>query len=560
MSQTLQPAIDWESDPNWVIVDGVPILDEHELHLPAEGDKPAQVIRIDAARLNQIAANNNRRVAQTGDTAMLVEGHTTDDPTDEQPEIVGEADTFRVAPLFQTGRQALWARFKFKKDPSVVERMKKGKFMRRSVELWTDRWEIDPVALLGATAPERDLGVLRLHRFAGRQVSRNGTLRYEMCRVTVPVRYDHASPPMLPTPQTNGQMPAMAPASPAGAPGTAGPVAGPMVDPALLASVMQGVEGTDSWQQMTAVMQQMQQIMPMLQQFMQMMGGAGQPGMGGGMPGQGMGQPGGQMDPMMAMMMQAGMGGGGQEQQGGPPQQEQGGEEEPVRMDAGSPGFSVPSASNTFTPGWSGNRTTNPPRHPMQQYAHNGATVPVQPQPAMQPIPAPVPAPETAQQQVVRLQRRVAELEGQLNTTAVYLELQQLLNEGLDLDPNEELPLLVQMDQPVRMQRYQIMRARYSRRTQNLSPVPGVPSQGAPVPMPAVGVPQPVPQQYQRPQQPGAVVAEAPLTLQEREAVYAELCRRQQAGQDVNDAVVKQVGQMVRYGRTRGVGGQEPVY
>lgn len=584
MSNVLQPRIDTTSDPHFVLVDGVPILDEHELHVGGS------VMKIDAAKLQQIAHNNNRRVAETGDTVMLVHGHTKDDAREEdQPEILGEADKFWVAPLFKTGRMAIWARFKFRKDADVLAKIKK--LPRRSVELWTDRWELDPIALLGATAPERDLGVLRLSRIAGHKVASGGKLRYELARVSVPVRYN-TQPGCAPSryedasmfaqnPPTNGQampaqaMPQAAP-MPGGAPGMGAPAGqdqgGQMVDPNLLQAVMTGLQGTDVWQQQQALLQQlssmMQQLQPLLTMLAPMMGqqggapgampGMGGPGMGGA-PGAG---PGG-MDPMMMAMM-AGMGGGMGEEQGGGQQEEQRDDDDRVRMQAGAPGFSTPSATNTFPPSAQTGRTRQtPPRIPYMntQYQHNGRpVVPQQPQQQQPQIPQVPQAPvqETTEQVLVRLQRRNQQLELENKQLRILFELGALQQEGLELDPQEELPILIQLDDNARAVQYQRMRQRYKNRNERAGLIPGM--QQAPIPGAAPGMGQPVPQQYQRgyQQQPRQ---EAPPTKEEQEQIHQVLCQMRDAGQPLDFGVALH---LVRYGRQRRgaqvVPGQEQVY
>src|SRR5579859_5194319 len=101
--------------------------------------------------LGRIAANNNRRVKETGDWTPIVIGHTKDNaPENEQPEIVGYASNFTVKPLFRTGRYAIHAVCRFFKNK--LDKVKN--FPRRSVELWVTREEVDPISLLGATSPQ----------------------------------------------------------------------------------------------------------------------------------------------------------------------------------------------------------------------------------------------------------------------------------------------------------------------------------------------------------------------------------------------------------------------
>lgn len=153
----ISPMLPRVPDNQFEIRNDVPILDEHVLR-----DKEGNVIfEFTAAKLEQIARNNNRRIAETGDEVPLIPGHTKDHQAeDDQPEIVGYADNFRVGWLWKTNRKAIFARLKYFKDKAkdVLRR-----YPRRSVELWLKKMEIDPIALLGATTPERSLGLVRMN-------------------------------------------------------------------------------------------------------------------------------------------------------------------------------------------------------------------------------------------------------------------------------------------------------------------------------------------------------------------------------------------------------------
>ena len=141
----------------------VPILDEHTL----TDDDGNPVVELNARRLKEIARRNNLRVAKTGDASPIVIGHTEDDaPETDQPSIVGWMTRYKVAP-WKMGKKAIYALCKFYKHlrPQI------NKYPRRSVELWLSDWKIDPLSLLGATTPERDLGLL--------QLSRDGRRRYK---------------------------------------------------------------------------------------------------------------------------------------------------------------------------------------------------------------------------------------------------------------------------------------------------------------------------------------------------------------------------------------------
>lgn len=152
----------------FVTVENVPVLDEHEI----KGNDGKTIARIDSSRLKHIADVNNKRIKDTGDMIPLVIGHTKGEvgefvPEEEQPEIVGYATNLRVGRFKNTARKAIHATFKFFRDK--IDKVRK--FPRRSVELWLSDWKIDPISLLGATTPERDLGLLQLSK-GGKKVYR----------------------------------------------------------------------------------------------------------------------------------------------------------------------------------------------------------------------------------------------------------------------------------------------------------------------------------------------------------------------------------------------------
>ena len=143
---------------DYLIVKDVPVLDEHMM--TGDHENPEEWIGPD--RLKEIAANNNNRVNGTGDATPIIIGHTKDGLDErKQPPVVGYATNFVVHRLLNTQKDAIHADFHILKDK--IEEVKN--YPRRSVELWPKRWEIDPIALLGATTPERDLGLLQLSRY-----------------------------------------------------------------------------------------------------------------------------------------------------------------------------------------------------------------------------------------------------------------------------------------------------------------------------------------------------------------------------------------------------------
>lgn len=178
------------SSPLWATAEGVYLVDEHVMY----GDDGQVEANVDRAFLEDMARDGNRRVAETGDAVPAIVGHTTDDANDPQKPVEGYFLNFQVVPLFNTGRFALAADFKYK--PEDAEYL--NKFPRRSVEMWIRKRQVDPVALLGGTTPDRDLGLWRL--------SRNGTPQSP---------YSLEVPMTLPTPAKKAA-PSAVPPKPAG--------------------------------------------------------------------------------------------------------------------------------------------------------------------------------------------------------------------------------------------------------------------------------------------------------------------------------------------------------
>lgn len=147
---TSPQGFNFDDQRKWLTIAGVPVLDEHILTDRQGKDEGV----VDANFLQEIADNNNRRFAQTGDATPLTRGHTSDDPNDPDPPVIGYGVNFRVGP-WRNGRYALFSDFK------VDRRYEKDiDNSRRSVELWVGKREIDPIAVLKGTTPERDLGVI----------------------------------------------------------------------------------------------------------------------------------------------------------------------------------------------------------------------------------------------------------------------------------------------------------------------------------------------------------------------------------------------------------------
>lgn len=142
---------------DFLIAPPVAALDEFRM----TNDDGSFVADITPDFLQKLVDHMNAREADTGDLAPLVIGHTVDGQNEtDSPPVVGYARSWFIAPLGNTQRLAAYfTPWIFKNE---VERVKR--FPRRSCEVWASRYEVDPISLLGATTPARDLGLIKLSR------------------------------------------------------------------------------------------------------------------------------------------------------------------------------------------------------------------------------------------------------------------------------------------------------------------------------------------------------------------------------------------------------------
>lgn len=170
-------------DPNkWHTVESVPLLDEHTM----TDDNGNPIADVDRQALEEIAHNNNKKVYETGDPATLILGHTSDDPRAPEKPAQGFVVNYKVKPFKRNadGQVVYAIHGDYKLRPNKAHLV--DDYPRRSVELWWHKKDIDPIAMLGGSSPERELGaVIRHSRFnhismnvgatAGYSVSNNGT-------------------------------------------------------------------------------------------------------------------------------------------------------------------------------------------------------------------------------------------------------------------------------------------------------------------------------------------------------------------------------------------------
>ncbi len=155
-------------DEEYVTV-SVPVFDEHN------GQEENVDINFTPEVLKEIVEKCNARIADTGDYPPVTAGHTSDNPDDPKPEVLGFASRFSLGTIGKIKpRKAIYAELKIKKDKWA----KAKELPRRSIELWPDmvidpvvlkdRSPIDTISLLGADRPARDLGLMYSKNKEGR--------------------------------------------------------------------------------------------------------------------------------------------------------------------------------------------------------------------------------------------------------------------------------------------------------------------------------------------------------------------------------------------------------
>ncbi len=151
-------------DPTkFTLVQAVPVFREHEI--VQKDKKTGEVtkrIEVNREKLREIAEENNRRIAESGDMTPVCIGHTRRDkdgiplPATEQPPVIAYARNYRVGEFGPQKVSCILADF-------YVEKGKEGelnKYPRRSPEFFANDNFFDPIALLGAQTPQLDLGLV----------------------------------------------------------------------------------------------------------------------------------------------------------------------------------------------------------------------------------------------------------------------------------------------------------------------------------------------------------------------------------------------------------------
>lgn len=146
-----------------------PVVDTFDYAATDPETKTEIRVPLNEAFLRRTAEKMNER-SKTNDLCPIVVGHTIRGAREvDQPPKVGYLHRFEVEPY--NGKPALFADHYIRKvvklalngvEQTLTAKELVDRFPRRSGEVWFGTHEIDPHALLGATTPHRNLGVLKL--------------------------------------------------------------------------------------------------------------------------------------------------------------------------------------------------------------------------------------------------------------------------------------------------------------------------------------------------------------------------------------------------------------
>ena len=168
---------------------GVVLFSEHVTQ-----DSKGKEQKYDREALQAIVDRCNYRIEDTGDYGVLVKGHTPDDPSAEQPPVLGFAGNYRLGVVGNTMPllSIIAGEWHFKDSHEQVR-----KLPLRSVEVWMhpDMGErfFDPIACLGAETPRLDLGVKFARDRQGQQVEKYSYVSPVQAKGK-PVKYQAVSP------------------------------------------------------------------------------------------------------------------------------------------------------------------------------------------------------------------------------------------------------------------------------------------------------------------------------------------------------------------------------
>lgn len=148
-----------------------PVVDEFEYE--GKDDSGAELrVKLSERFLRTTAENMNRKWETTGDLCPIVIGHTVKGAKEiDQPPKVGVLHNYDIEPFGPDAVPTLWADHWIRNEVTVPLNgvpMKLShddiatRFPHRSGEIWLGMCEVHPHSLLGATAPHRPLGLLKL--------------------------------------------------------------------------------------------------------------------------------------------------------------------------------------------------------------------------------------------------------------------------------------------------------------------------------------------------------------------------------------------------------------
>lgn len=164
-SNTYAPTKQRFNDDEYIHVDAA-LFDAHN------GNEEGVDIDFTPEVLQTIVKRCNSRIEDTEDYPPITDRHSSDNPNDPEPAILGFASNFRMGDIGKKNpRKCIYATLHVQKK--YADKLKQ--LPRRSIELWPDavidpivlKNPIDSISLLGSERPGRDLGLIKMKKNAG---------------------------------------------------------------------------------------------------------------------------------------------------------------------------------------------------------------------------------------------------------------------------------------------------------------------------------------------------------------------------------------------------------
>jgi len=151
----------------------IPVFEEHVIpeRLSKDGKRKIPAVKYDRKALAAICRNMNEAIADVGKFCPITNGHTSDNVTDPEPEVLAFTGAYRLGMIGNNKpRYAIFADEYHRKDRAEILKGRRG----RSVEVLplpdVSKRSFYPIAALGADEPRLNLPPARYQKVDGEEI------------------------------------------------------------------------------------------------------------------------------------------------------------------------------------------------------------------------------------------------------------------------------------------------------------------------------------------------------------------------------------------------------